>query len=394
MTEPTYDLARFVKPAPASSPTWEWLTHLKVEERRAQIARRSLSQQVSFLALAAPSFKASEVETGLRAFLDDFNRSNEEPGLNPSGLFSDSQAYYGSRTDASSRADASVRADDSGSRAADSGSRTDASDSGSREGHQDRERRGRGHERRDRDRCISPFTGERLALGCRLPSYDAFRSVALAIVAEDEGADLCSAALDAMRHAKGTLSSHISLFRDRLEIYEALSGTPLNGPMLSNMFVKTLSADTIEAMHAFPTTFEASVKEAQRAHGRCTKKGTFATSRAATAPSLSRHAVNAFSPPTGAESKVHQLAQMFNTNDKVKFIETLANFAHVDLDLRKVIDYTDDHLCDLKATMASRFGRCNSYTEALNALTHLMPTELIKTVKTSREEGTSTTLAT
>ena len=94
MTEPTYDLARFVKPAPASSPTWEWLTHLKVEERRAQIARRSLSQQVSFLALAAPSFKASEVETGLRAFLDDFNRSNEEPGLNPSDLFSDSQAYY------------------------------------------------------------------------------------------------------------------------------------------------------------------------------------------------------------------------------------------------------------------------------------------------------------
>ena len=84
---------------------------------------------------------------------------------------------------------------------------------------------------------------------------------------------------------------------------------------------------------------------------------------------------------------MHSIAHALNQKeDPVQFLQTIADLASVNMDLAKAVNFPDDNVSDLRALLQGRLSKCTSYDQTINALTHLMPKELVREVVNTRKE--------
>ena len=241
----------------------------------------------------------------------------------------------------------------------------------------------------------SPITGTQhvVSTGSTPPDYAMYRSAALKVVAGPLGADECYTALHLLREEEGkSLSIHIANFKQLVEIYKELTDLTLTGPMLASMFERSLLPRTASEMSVFPNTLGAIIAEAERAYAKASKKAFLEASydsfhKPNRATSLTRHAVNTFAVADDADHATKSLSTALSaTKSDFEFIQTLSNLAGTTLDLRKAVSYPPESTSDLRVLVGNRLNRCSSHHQALNALTNLMPKDLVRQVETTRRE--------
>ena len=369
---------------PYTGEKWRWPSYLEKFERQLQASKLSVQDACAFLSLLAPADDAQALDA---AFLDMFNHAvavdwTDQMANSHCGQDQMAESHCGQR---------GRKATIVNSQNGEPGEPSDAKSGVPAQPMADEPDEVEQKVPHVRTKTVvCPMTGSQHEVSetAQFPLYSAYRQKAIQIVAGPQGADECYAALRALRHdPEKALSVHISNFRSHLKIYATLTSMSLNSPMLATLFEESLAPDTISEMATFPKDLEASIAEAQRAHAKAAKKAAHALRHGSAAAPLTRHAINAFSNPPSADPSTRAISDALNAaSGDFKFLQTVASMADVDLNWKAALACAPERTADLRAVLQSRLSRCTTQQEALNAMTNLMPKDLVRQVESTRRE--------